>query len=62
MAKNKNLSFENWKPDRPVSKGASAYHGAVVNTSWHKENIKELINLTSKNVTQLRYNFIKSFL
>jgi len=24
-----------WKPDRPVSSGATAYHDAIVNASWH---------------------------
>lgn len=39
-----------WVPERPTSKGASAYHNAVVNTSWHKENINELIAIFAKKV------------
>jgi ubiquinone/menaquinone biosynthesis C-methylase UbiE len=49
MTKQKNL-FKSWSPDRPVSKGASSYHKAVAKTSWHKENIKELINLSAKKI------------
>ena len=44
-------SKPSWTPDRPVSSGATAYHIAVVNTSWHKDNIKELIKIV-KNKTQ----------
>lgn len=50
MAKQKPNIFKNWVPDRPVSKGASAYHSAVAKTSWHKENIKELINISAKKI------------
>lgn len=39
-----------WSPDRPTSKGARAYHDAVVNTSWHRENIQELIEIFGKNI------------
>lgn len=39
-----------WKPDRPVSKGATAYHEAVVRASWHIDNIQELIDIFSKKI------------
>jgi len=39
-----------WKPDRPTSKGATAYHKAVVRASWHIDNIQELINIFSKKI------------
>ena len=32
-----------WIPDRHPSKGADAYHKAVINTSWHIANVTELI-------------------
>lgn len=31
-----------WNPDRPVSKGAAAYHNAVVDASWYADNLQEL--------------------
>lgn len=34
-----------WKPDRPISDGATAYHDAVVDASWHIDNIARLIDL-----------------
>jgi ubiquinone/menaquinone biosynthesis C-methylase UbiE len=34
-----------WRPDRPTSHGATAYHDAVVDASWHIENIAGLIAL-----------------
>ena len=42
--------MKTWIPKRPPSKGATAYHNAVVNTSWHKENVKELINLIQEKI------------
>jgi len=42
--------LKSWHPDRPVSKGATAYHNAVVNASWHIENINELIKIVSKKI------------
>ncbi len=44
------LALKSWHPDRPVSKGATAYHDAVVNTSWHIENISELIRIAKKKI------------
>ncbi|MEK7533761.1 MAG: methyltransferase domain-containing protein [Patescibacteria group bacterium] len=47
----KNLvRYSTWKPSRPLSNGAIAYHNAVVNASWHKENIKELIKIVGKKI------------
>tara|TARA_Y100000310_G_C20658976_1_gene803593 strand:- start:1032 stop:2009 length:978 start_codon:yes stop_codon:yes gene_type:complete len=31
-----------WDPDRPVSRGAAAYHNAVVDSSWYVDNLQEL--------------------
>ncbi len=39
------VSYSSWIPNRPISKGAAAYHRAVVNASWHKKNISELIRI-----------------
>lgn len=39
-----------WHPSKPTSKGATAYHDAVINASWHKKNIGELIKLVRKNI------------
>lgn len=39
-----------WCPDRSTSKGAAAYHDAVVNTSWHITNIEELLRIFSSKV------------
>ena len=36
---------KDWQPDRPASKGASAYREAVVNAGWHIQNISGLIAL-----------------
>lgn len=41
-----------WQPDKPTSKGATAYHEAVVNASWHVENIDGLIEIVSKNIKE----------
>lgn len=43
-------NLKNWHPDRPVSKGATAYHNAVVNASWHVDNINELIKIVGKKI------------
>jgi len=42
--------LKNWHPDKPVSKGATAYHNSVVNASWHIENINELIKIVGKKI------------
>ncbi len=34
--------MKQWQPNRSVSTGATAYHNAVVHTSWHKNNINGL--------------------
>lgn len=40
-----------WRPDRPVSRGASAYHDAVIDASWHVDNIAHLIAVVGKSVS-----------
>lgn len=41
-----------WQPDRPVSKGATAYHDAVVNASWYADNLSELIDIVGKKIKE----------
>ncbi|HII16809.1 TPA: 3-oxoacyl-[acyl-carrier-protein] reductase [Candidatus Woesearchaeota archaeon] len=36
---------ERWKPERPVSKGASGYHEAVAKAPYYQENLKAMIPL-----------------
>jgi len=36
---------ESWKPERPVSKGAAAYHNAVIDASWYIDNLSELAKI-----------------
>ncbi len=50
MKKNKILISNPWTPDRPVSKGATAYHNAVASTSWHKNNISMLIKIIKNKI------------
>lgn len=46
-----NLSaIKSWYPDRPVSKGAAAYHDAVVNSSWHIDNINWLVEIVREKI------------
>ena len=39
-----------WVPDRPTSRGATAYHEAVVDSSWHKNNVGGLIDLVKNTI------------
>lgn len=41
-----------WHPDKPVSKGASAYHDAVVNAPYYIENLNYLIKNASQSVKE----------
>ena len=41
-----------WKPDRPVSKGAEAYHEAVVNAPYYIENLREFVNIVSDKIKE----------
>lgn len=36
-----------WKPDKPVSKGATAFHDAVAKSSWIKDILFELSNVVN---------------
>ena len=39
-----------WRPDKPVSKGATAFHEAVVNSSWINDILIELSRIAAKNI------------
>lgn len=41
-----------WHPDRPTSKGSTAYHDAVINASWNNDNIIELIKIVSRMIRE----------
>ena len=44
--------LKSWKPDRPVSRGASSYHDAVVNADYYIENLYELANTVRKKINE----------
>ncbi len=39
-----------WHPDRPTSKGATAFHEAVVNSTWIKDILYELVNIAHSKI------------
>ena len=39
-----------WKPDRPISRGATAYHDAVVNASYYIESLHELVKIVCQKI------------
>lgn len=41
---------KSWKPDRPTSRGATAFHEAVINASWNNECIDRLISLAKPHI------------
>jgi len=41
-----------WKPDKPASKGATAFHDAVINASWNNDNIIELIKIIKEKIRE----------
>ena len=42
--------LKQWQPDRPVSRGATAYHDAVVNASYYLENLNEMIKIVEQKI------------
>lgn len=50
MREKNSVQYSTWKPSQSASKGAIAYHDAVINASWHKKNINELIKIVGKKV------------
>ena len=51
-ALSKGCRYNAWKPDRPASRGATAYHNAVINASWNNDNIRELIKIVLKKIKE----------
>jgi len=43
---------ESWKPDRPTSRGATAFHDAVVNASWLHNCVDQLIKYASPKIKE----------
>ena len=41
-----------WKPDRPVSRGATEFHNAVINATWNHECLDYLISLAKPNIKE----------
>ena len=39
-----------WNPDKPATKGATAFHEAVFNSTWIRDITYELANITSQNI------------
>lgn len=43
---------ESWKPDRPTSRGATAFHDAVINASWLHNCVDQLIKYASPKIRE----------
>ena len=43
---------KSWKPDRPTSRGATAFHDAVIDASWNHKCLDELIDLAKPNIKE----------
>ena len=43
---------KSWKPDRPTSRGATAFHEAVVNASWLHNCVDQLIKYVSPKIKE----------
>ncbi len=50
MRKQSSPLYTSWKPSKPTSSGAQAYHAAVINASWHIDNIYEMIRLIKNTI------------
>ena len=42
--------IKHWSPDKPTSKGATAFHEAVINSTWIKDIIYELVNIVRPDI------------
>ena len=43
-------NHKSWKPDRPISKGATEFHDAVINASWNHDCLDEMISISNHNI------------
>ena len=41
---------KSWRPDKPASSGATAFHEAVVNSTWIKDIMYELVKIASPKI------------
>src|SRR3989338_8044332 len=39
-----------WKPDRPVSRGATEFHNAVIDADWNHKCLDEMISLVEPHI------------
>ena len=45
---------KSWKPDRPTSSGASAFHTAVVDASWLHNCVDQLMRYADPKIKEKR--------
>lgn len=50
LGKNESLQIKPWRPDKPTSKGATAFHEAVFNSSWLKDILHELVAIVKPKI------------
>ena len=43
-------NHKSWKPDRPISKGATEFHDAVINASWNHDCLDEMISISEPGI------------
>src|SRR3989339_861973 len=46
------MEHKPWKPDRPVSRGAAAYHDAVSNAEYYIKILDELMRIVSPGIRE----------
>src|SRR3989338_3029976 len=46
------LQYRPWQPNRPTSKGSTAYHDAVVNADYYMKNIDELADIMAPKIKE----------
>ena len=59
QALEKNIMRDSWKPDRPDSRGATAFHEAVFNSTWIKDIIYELSRIIRPKIR--KWDFVVDF-
>src|SRR3990167_3081832 len=50
LNRNESLQIKPWHPDKPTSKGATAFHEAVYNSSWLGDILFELVNIACSEI------------
>ncbi|MBI3035193.1 methyltransferase [Candidatus Woesearchaeota archaeon] len=50
LDRNESLQMKPWRPDKPISKGATAFHEAVANSSWIRDIVHELSKIASPKI------------